>query len=625
MFGGRPEVVGSTIQFDGAPVEVIGVLADHPLLRVFSTASGDPVDFWTPGGAWSNVRRRARTQSALARLATGVTLEQAQAEMNVINDRLVAAYPDDNTGWTVRLTPLRDAVVSGVRTQLWFLFATSLCVVLIAALNVARLIATFNQGRQREFLTRIAVGASRAALARQAIVESLFISGVGGLAGVWLAYALLPSIIAAAPAGLPRFGEIGINQMAILFAAALAIGIGLVCGLVSQPRRRTTRPAWWPASVLVLQVAVALALTVATSLLVRSMQHVNAQALGFVPQNVVTATLRLPQGARFDIAEAHRRTDELLDRLRAHPQVVAAATGDRPLVGGGGFTTVRRPDAEGGDVRIKLGAVSPDYFRVVGGTIRQGRNLSAADTSTSQRVVVLNERATRDLGLGPEPVGQYILMGNTRLEVIGVAADIRQELEADPGPAMYVPAMQSRNFLSGQILIRTAGEPETVFPDIRTIVAAYDPAAVAYRMQTLEERLREARAPRRFLMQLVTTFSVLAIGLAVVGLAGVMAESVAQRVREIGIRMALGAQASAIVRMMVLRGLRIVAAGAAIGLLTAYQLRGTLEGFLFGIQPDDPWAYVMAAAVLIVAGATACYVPSRRAAAIDPVTALRTE
>ncbi len=632
-FGSDPSIVGRTVQFNDQPVRIVGVVADHPLWNTFSTINGPgAIDVWTPGGAWPGIRRRARMQNAIGRLAPGVSLPTAQAELSTIADALAKEYPDANTGWQIRVSPLQDVVAAGVRTQLWLLFGISLCVVLIGSLNVLRLLATLNEERRHEYLTRLAIGASRSVLARQAITESLLLSGVGGSLGVALAYLLLPAIVAMAPTDLPRLPEIRIHPQTLLVAAATTTVIGLFCGLatrrLSQTDLTTSRYArqslgWWRSAMLVLQVALALTLAVATSLLVRSMQHVENQSLGFVPENVLAATMAVPRsmsGRNLEpLVAASNRT---IAAIEQHPRVIAAAVGTRPLASGPG-NVIRSVNPPGDDLPLQISDVSANYFSVIGATMLEGRTFGPQDHAGAAPVIALNARAVAALGFSGSAIGQLVELDRVNRTVIGVVANVRQTLEGETSPAAYVPTTQSRTTWSGQLLVRTTGPAAQVIRELGELVGRQPDGITLYRFQTLEDRILQLTASRRFLLRLVTVFAVLAIVLAVVGVAGVMAESVAQRVREIGIRMALGARPQNIVRLIVARGVRVVVGGAAMGLVVIYQFRGTLDAYLYGVPATDVWSYAIAAAVLVLAGTVACYLPARRAARIDPSTALR--
>lgn len=632
-FGSDPSIVGRTVQFNDQPVRIVGVVADHPLWNTFATINGPgAIDVWTPGGAWPGIRRRARMQSAIGRLAPGVTLPTAQAEFSTIADALATQYPDANAGWQVRVSPLRHVIAAGVRTQLWLLFGVSMCVVLIGSLNVLRLLATLNEERRHEYLTRLAIGASRSVLARQAITESLLLSAVGGSLGVLLAYLLLPAIVAMAPADLPRLSEIRIHPQTLVVAAAISTAIGLFCGLATRGLSRTDMTTsryarqslgWWRSAMLVMQVAVALVLAVATGLLVRSMQHVESQSLGFVPENVLAATMAVPRSVSArDVTTMVAASNRVITALEQHPNVIAAAAGTRPLAPGPG-NVIRSVNPPGEDLRVHISDISPNYFSVIGATTLEGRTFGPEDHAGAPPVIVLNARAAAALGFHDAAVGRLVELDRVNRTVIGVVADVRQNLEGETPPAAYVPTTQSRTTWSGQLLIRTAGPASPIIRELTELVGRQSEGITLYRFQTMDERILQLTASRRFILRLVTTFAVLAIVLAVVGIAGVMAESVAQRVREIGIRMALGARPQSIVRLFVTRGVRVVVAGAAIGLVVSYQFRSTLDAYVYGVPATDVWSYTLAGTLLVLAGMVACYLPARRAARIDPSTALR--
>jgi putative ABC transport system permease protein len=373
----------------------------------------------------------------------------------------------------------------------------------------------------------------------------------------------------------------------------------------------------------VLQVAIALTLAVATGLLVRSMQHVESQTLGFVPQNVLAATMAVPRSLLGgNVTSLIDASNLVIAAIEQHPGVIAAAVGTRPLATSSG-NVIRSVVPAGPEVPIRTSDVSTNYFSVIGATTLEGRTFGPDDHPSSAPVIVLNARAVAALGFGGSAVGRLVELDRVNRTVIGVVANVRQNLEGESLPTAYVPTSQSRTTWSGQLLVRTARPASEMIRELLELVGRRSEGITLYRFQTMDERILQLTASRRFLLRLVTVFAALAIVLAIVGIAGVMAESVAQRVREIGIRMALGARPQSIVRLFVARGVRVVVSGAAIGLAVIYQFRNTLEAYVYGVPATDVWSYTLAAALLVIAGTVACYLPARRAARIDPSTALR--
>jgi putative ABC transport system permease protein len=488
----------------------------------------------------------------------------------------------------------------------------------------------------------VALGASRRVLVRQSLTEGLLLGSIGGAFGLLIAVVGVPALVALAPADTPRLAEIGVNGPVLGFTSILSIVAGLACGLAAclsldranpktafrqagagaVPRGRPFRYA-----LTVTQVALALMLTVASGLLIRTMRAVENLELGFQPDRVIAIGVS-PSFRKYGSMEAIQQFNAtLLERLKSHPGIVAAGVGARPLAGGGaGMSGVRVPGGPAEGVRMSWDSTSPGYFAALGMSLVTGRLFTDADTAQAPAVVVLNERAARDLGIADSPIGKTVTAGNESMQVIGVVADSRRgQLEAAPAPAAYQPFLQNKRTSMGQVLIRTNGDPMAIVNDVRAIVGELDPELALRNIQTLDSRLGEAMAPRRFILRLVGLFSILALALAMIGLYGVIAESVAQRVPEIGVRMALGAAPVDILRLVMAQGGWMVAVGVVLGIGGAIALRDSMASFVFGVPTSDPLSFIVAAVSLLGATLIACLVPARRAAAVDPVIALRQE
>jgi predicted permease len=487
----------------------------------------------------------------------------------------------------------------------------------------------------------VALGASRRALVRQTMTEGLVLGISGGLGGFLLAFAAVPALVALAPPDIPRLAEISVNGRVFAFTSMMSIVAGLACGLAAclaldranpknafrQAGADTTahgRPFRYVLTVT--QVALALVLTVAAGLLVRTMKAVEGLELGFEPDRVIAMGLS-PDYAKYGgMLGIQQFSAKVLEQLSRHPRVVAAGVGSRPVGGAGVWTIVRTPGGSGEGARMGMDATSPGYFTALGLTLTKGRSFTDDDVAGAPAVAILNQRAVQELSLGDAPVGRTVTIDRSSMQVVGVVGDSRRgELEARPDPAIYLPFLQSTRTSSGALLIRTQGDPRDIVGDIRNIVAELDPDLALTRIQTLEDRLDESVAPRRFILRLVGLFSILALGLAMIGLYGVIAESVAQRVPEIGVRMALGAAPSDILRLVMTQGGWIAMVGVALGIGGAIALRDSMASFVFGVPTSDPLSFAVAALSLVVATLVACLVPARRAAAVDPVIALRQE
>src|SRR5687767_4284226 len=377
-FHGDPAVVGTKVTLGGDRVEVIGVAAGHLDPRFFG---GDAAEYWAPGGAPTAIRRSGRNFDAIGRLAPGVSLERAQAELNVIGNALAVKYPDANKGWTLRATPLLQDASAPVRKQLWFLFGAAACVLIIACANVANLVLAHATGRRHELATRVALGASRGVLVRQTVTEGLMLGVAGGAGGLLLAFVGVPALVALAPPDTPRLAEIAVNGRVLAFASLMSIVAGLACGLAAclsldRANPKTAfrhagadvsgrgRPFRW--ALTVTQVALALMLIVASGLLVRTMKAVEGLELGFQPDRVIAMGMS-PDFRKYGGLEGvHQFSARLLDRLKGHPGIAAAGVGSRPLGGGLASNVVTIPGGNPEGLRITMDSASPGYFAVLG-------------------------------------------------------------------------------------------------------------------------------------------------------------------------------------------------------------------------------------------------------------------
>jgi putative ABC transport system permease protein len=525
---------------------------------------------------------------------------------------------------------------------LWLLLGAAACVLLIGCANVANLLLAHASGRRLELATRLALGASRAHLVRQTLTESLFISLAGGAAGFALATWALPALVALAPAGTPRLNEIAVDWRMLAFAVVASIVVGLACGLAVvlsmdrvNPQGSGLRPSGADSAhhgrrfrqgLIVAEIALALMLVVAAGLLVRTLRVLGAQELGFNPRNVISVGLAL------DFAKYNPRNGavgqfeaDLLQRLTAAPGVVAAGIGSRPL-GGGAAGNVVRAQGSDQDHGVGVDVVSPGFLEALGATLIRGRFVQATDAAGAPRVALVNVSAARAIWGDSDPVGRTIVMDESPLQVIGVVGDIRRlNLELPAAPAIYLSHLQPASIIVNNLLVRTAGDPREVLPAVRAVMRQLDPDQPLTRIATLEERIDEILAPRRFMLRLIGLFSILALGLAMLGVYGVMAESVAQRVPEIGIRVALGATPAAIRHLVIAQGGWMVVLGLAGGIAGALALRKAMATLVFGVPTTDPIAYAVACVCLAAATIAACAIPANRAASMDPVKALRQE
>ena len=633
QFGGRLDIIGQKVDFGRAGmVEIIGVLDQDFRVPVLPATM-----CWFPDIPDADARR-ARTLMVLGRLAAGTTLAQAQAEFDVLAERLASSYPDANKDRGAKVVSLRRHVTANVEAQLWLLFGTAGCVLLIACANVSNLLLAHTSGRQRELVTRVALGAGRAHLVRQALTEGLVLASIGAAGGFLLAWWAVPSLVGIAPRSIPRLSEVAVGWPALIFAGVAAACVGLTCGLAASLTGArfvvgsTLRTAGAAAGqgrrfrqvLIVGEIALALMLAVAAGLLVQTMRAVSSLPLGYDPWGVIAIGIAPDVRALEGAAAKARLEAELTKRIRSLPGVIAAGVGPRPLVGGMG-TAIELPSRPSVSIGIDVDAVGPGFLEALGARLVAGRFFTERDDSKAPRVAIVNETAKKQYW--PDgAVGERILHDDQSVVIVGVLADVRRSgLEVEPEPALYLPSGQTGMFWTNNLLVRAGGNPRELLPAIRTVVGEAYPALPLARIETLQDRLEMVMAPRRFTLWLVGLFSIVALGLAVIGIYGVVTESVTQRVPEIGVRMALGASAGGVMRMILRQGAWMIGVGVALGTVAALAMNGVMAAFVFRVPTTDPLSFGIACAALIIAGLLACAVPARRAARIDPVMALRQE
>ena len=643
-FGGDRHVIGRTVTLDGQPYEVVGVL---PPQVAYPTRK----DLWTPKvfGDRDRRMRNATYYPVVGRLKPGVTIEQARAEMAIIADRLAQTYPRTNKGVGITVQPLFTYVTGSVRPALLLLLGGVGCLLLIACANAANLMLTRAAARRTEIVVRTALGAGRWHLLRLALAESSLLTIAACSLGVMTSYWAINAIVALAPADVPRLDEIGISVRVLLFALAVAATTAFVCGLVpatqlwSARLERTVRAHGGGGrtprvgSMLVMaQTGLAVMLLVASGLLIRSFGALLKVDLGYRVDNRAALTLHVwdayPQPERRALFIAEVET-----RMRQQPGVVAVgAASALPLSHEGSemdppYVVAGVPPPSPGDEPAALTTfVTPGYFEAIGMRLVQGRLLGDRDTATAPPVVVVNETMARQSWRGESPVGRRItsslsFAGRATREIVGVVGDVRQAgLQDRPQPAYYIPIRQVP-FGSVTFVVRTNGDPASAIPGLQRMVWSINPAVTFAGVETMNGLLRETLAARRFTLMLLSTFSIAALALASVGLYGLVSFSVGQRTNEIGIRMALGARAGAVLAMVMRQGMMVAAAGVAGGLAASIALTRYLTTMLFGVSAADPATYAGLAAVMAIVSALACYVPARRAARVDPLAAIRAE
>jgi putative ABC transport system permease protein len=636
LFGGRPNVIGKKISINESNQEIIGVMPPEFGLPT------NKAELYLPLGI---VLNEGRNYSVIARLRPGMRPEAAKAEMATLAAQTAREKVLMDSGWSATAVPLLDQAVGSVRPILLMIFAAVGLVLLLACANVANLLMMRGSGRAREISVRLALGASRNRILRQLLIESLLLALFGSLLGVALGGLALHLLKTSLPESLPRLSEVTLNVPVLLYSAAISLLSAVTFALapalqslqrnVSEDLHESTRSVTSGRKVrrvlVVTEIALALVLVSAAGLMVRSFLRLVRVDTGFRAENVLTVRmLLLPTQKDEGRAEAVR---EMLDRIRALPGVVAdGSIGILPMEGtnsGTPYFRADRPDPApsdrpGGDVSI----ITPGYFEAMRIPMFRGRAFNAHDRAGSPLVAILNQSAARMLFPGEDAVGKRVKVQWTNddvVEVVGVAADIRHSgVSTPPEPCLFMPNDQ-QPYPFTALVVRTVGDPAQMENAIRKQIRMVDADQGISKIEELQQMVSDSIARPRLEATVLTVFGVIALGLASIGLYGLIAFSVAQRAREIGIRMALGASRAGVFRMILGDGLRLTLIGGIVGLLAILCLTRFLRSLLFEIQPLDPVTLVSVFCVLISVSLLACYVPARRATKADPAAVLREE
>lgn len=651
-FGADPSLIGRTIQLSDEAWEVIGVAA--PGKRYPRSA-----ELWTPlsfSGGFARLReaRGALWLPVIGRLAEGVDLARAQLELDGIAARLEEAYPAANEGIGIKLEPLRQTLVGDVRAPLLVLLGAVGLVLVLAVVNVANLLLVRGTGRMRELSVRLTLGAGKGRILRQVLAESVVLGGVGGLAGAAVAAFGVAGLVALGPAGLPRLDELHVDARVLGFALLIAVGSSALFAVLPALHAARVDPgtqlregtrgsssgvlARIRGVFVVGQFALALLLLVGAGLLVRSFLNLRSIEPGFDPENVLSLTVSLPPGRYPDGAAALAFHRELEEGLSALPRVREMGTVSTfflsALPNMAGITVEGRPELveRTREFPVVQDVASPGFFEAAGMKVVAGRGFTDADGPESIDVAVVNESFVRVYLSGIDPIGRRFLWGVPDQEgdpswitIIGVVADARRSGVDQPvRPSGFVPAAQAPPSRM-DVLVRTASDPLGVVPEVRRVVSALDPQLPLTRVRTLEQAMSESLSQRRFVVAVLSAFAAAALALAAIGIFGVMAYLVGQRTREIGIRVALGAQRGSVLRQIFAEGMTHAAAGLALGIVASLGLTRFVRSQLFGLGPSDPATFAAAAFVLLATATAACLIPALRAARVDPVVALREE
>jgi len=653
-FGGELNAIGQTLRLTGETYTVIGVLP--PGFEYFREA-----DVYTPLGLtlapdspFANRGSSAFNFYAVARLKPGVTVAQANREMDAVGRQLAREYPEFNKGKSAQAERLQDVMSESVRSSLWILLGAVGFILLIACINVANLLLVRAAERQKESAVRLALGAGRWRIIRQLLSENLLIAALGGAGGLLLGSWMLQGLLALAPAGIPQLSRVELNNGVLLFTLGLAVLTNLLVGMLhawqasntdlqttlkdggrlttgaSRDRTRKT--------LLVAEVSLSLVLLAGAGLLVRSMWNLLHVDPGFKADNLLTLRIDLA-GRNYDDQRERVFYDQCLARVEALPGVRSVAlTHSLPIAGTnwtGGFTAAGKPVLPRAELpqtdRLR---VSPNYFAAMGIRLLRGRSFTSADTADAAPVVIVNESLARRIWPNEDPLGKRLKFGlpedqdeedKSWREVVGVVGDVKMNgLDQATTLQTYLPYAQLPN-TGFALIVRAERNPAALANAVAQAIHAIDKDLPVSRVFTMDQLLGNALAMRRLTLVLLASLAALALLLAAVGIYGVVSYAVRQRTHELGLRMALGAQSRDVLTLILAQGLKLTMLGIGLGLAAAYALTRWMESLLFGVRPTDALTFAAIALLLLVVALLACYIPARRATKVDPMIALRCE
>ena len=661
-FGGDASVIGRTLTIGDTVRTVIGVMPDdfvfpyQTMLGADGFTRASSVDVWLPwvaerdpfasrGGA---IVRNVHYLILVGRLKPGVRMETLSDRTATIAQQLELTYPDSNSGWGTDVVALHEQAVGSVRPALMVLLAGVGVVLLMACVNVANLALARSVGRRRELAVRAALGAGRARLIRQTLTESILLAIAGSLVALLFVQWGVQGLLALAPASLPRVFEVRPDLYVFAFTLPIGVLVGIVVGLA--PALAASRPdvrdalqeggrgaagsatgKWARSGLVIGEVALAVVLTAGAALLLRSFSELLSVDPGFRPNGLLTMQVELP--GRIEGNEARvAYYDELFERLRAIPGVIAAGGTTRLPLGSTSVSTSidvegrPLPDAELPEVQFRRAV--DDFFTAMGIPIRRGRVFTPSDGPDAPRVCVINEAMAARLFPGEDPVGRRIRTGpnpsqNSWYTIIGVIGNLHHtSLDEVPSPEMYIYHRQGPP-VAPFIALRTSGDPAALAEVVRNDIRQFDRGLALYDLRTMTDLRSESVSQRRFILVLMGAFGLLALTLAAVGVYGVTALLVGERTREMGLRLALGAAPSSVLRLVVGQAAQMTLAGLGLGVLLAWLLSPLLASQLYGVRPADPITFAVVPVVLLVVSLAAAVVPARRAMRVDPMTALR--
>jgi putative ABC transport system permease protein len=655
QFGRKADAIGSTISIDRRPFHIIGVMPPHydPI--------GNADQFWIPL-ALTPAQLKDHDDHmfiTIGRLKPGVSMAQAQSEMNIIAKRLEQEYPKDDSERGITLEPLKDDLVRDFKPSLLLMLGATVFLLLIACANIANLQLARSAARQKEIAMRAALGASPARIVRQLLAESVGLALIGGGLGIAVAWGATRWLIERLPGGPSQLSQAGLDATTLIFSLLITIGCGLVCGLVPAVRSRslflanTLKDSGGATAgrstrdrvrtmIVVTQTALTLMLLTGAALLLKSAEKLNHTNPGFDAHNVIAGRIPLAGGEYQDAQKIRQTFLAIADEVRQIPGVQSVSLDSRVPLGGGndnGLIPEGRPLDVSSAIASRFQMVTPELFATLRIPLKEGRTFTALDRAGSTRVMIINQTLAKQAFPGESAIGKRIACCEmnadgtpTWKEVVGVVGDVRSMgLDQDVMPEFYLPVEQAPDAAwqwvrqSMDLVVRGTNDPMPLTNDIRHIVARVAPGTPFSNVSTMEQRISQSVEQNQFTTMLLTSFSVVALLLASIGIYGVLSYSVTQRSREIGIRMAIGAQRRDVLKMIVAHGMKLTAIGVTLGLIGALCTTRMMSSLLFQVTPTDP--AVLAAVVVLVAGIAlfASYLPARRASGVDPLVAFRAE
>ena len=645
LMGGDPHAIGKTLRLSDDPFRVIGVMPQgfEHVSGGYRLPHGESVDVWLVYNLlWRpNASRAAHFCNTIARLKPGVSIDQAQAEMNVIASRLAAQYPDDRD-WHIQLRPLQDDLVAGARPTLLILAGAVGFVLLIACVNVANLLLARAAVREHEMAIRAAVGASRGRLIRQMLTESVVLAAIGGIIGLFLAYWGTRAMVRLAPEFVPRLRDISLDLRAVLATMGASLAAGLLFGLAPALSASTTnlkrnRPR---GALVVAEIALTFVLLIGAGLLLRSFLALGRVDPGFNPRGVVTMSTSLAYPKLIGARQYAAFFERFVENLGHLPGVNAAgASSNLPWTGAHDtayFGIENRPRSANSSIDSSMSGhyeyISPDYLRAMGVPLLAGRWIAPADDFDAPKVTLINR--TLALRYWPTPeaaIGQRIYTlrdantPETPMTVVGVTGDVKDGPTDPAAPPVFYPPLRQNPSFGVYIALRTTGDAAKVIPAVRQLAQQMGNDLSVQDIRPMEQVVAESVASQRFALQVIGLFALVALFLALIGIYGVMSYAGRRRAREIAIRMALGSQPVDTLLLIVGQGARLILAGLIVGAVASATLSRLLGGLLYQVNATDPMTFAGVAAVLAATAIAACFIPASRLLTIDPIEALRHE